>query len=1469
VEICGKPARALLDSGAQTNVISHTFVKENRIPWRMKEEPYELKTLERKNVSYADGNIDKETEPGILKIGEHQEMITLDLAATGQFEILLGIPWLRMHNPLIDWRNNRMEMPPSEGPKGTHAWRKTPERNIKIKEISQRGIERARRKGQAIGQYWYRPEERSTVRNIATTEAEKKTVIPAAYEEFREIFTEKIDDALPAHQSWDHEIPLEPGKQPKFGPIYSLSRDELQVLDEHLKKNLKKGYIRPSESPAGYPVMFVKKKDGTLRLCVDFRQLNSITIKNRYPLPLISELKDRLHKAKYFTKLDLREGYHLVRIKEGEEWKTAFRTRYGHYEYTVMPFGLTNAPATFQALVNSVLREYLDHFVVAYLDDILIYSETLEEHEEHVKKVLRKLAEHQLACKPEKCEFSVQRTGFLGCVISPGRIEMEDGKVTSILEWPEPKNVKELQSFLGLANYYRQFIEGYSKIAEPLTGLTRKNLIYEWTRKARDAFQKLKEKFSTKPVLAIFDPEKEITLETDASDKAMGAILNQPDEKGKNHPIAFYSRKLRPEELNYDVHDKELLAIVEAFTAWRVYLEGAKYPVQVYTDHKNLTYFTTTKELNRRQIRWSEKLGSYNFKITYRKGTENARADALSRRPDYMDGDKPKYPAMLRTDKTGNIEFNHVEIAATYRVDKDDEWTNKIRQAQRVDLWCRRARNLWTGDIDTPSCKCLMIKTNAGDPKDYYWHCPAHPDNEDNPSNKNTHVKEELAQFNGLIYIPTKLRHELVKEFHSTPMHGHQGIGKTLERLTRSYYFPGMRKIVEKVIAECECAKNKSNRHAPYGLMKSPKTPERAWESIAWDFIVKLPVSTEPMTGTKYDAILVIVDRLTKYAYFIPYKEASTAEDLAYAFLRTVVSQHGLPKEIISDRDKLFISKFWQTLTTQLGTKSKLSTAFHPQTDGQTERTNQTLEQYLRCYVNYRQDNWVGLLPMAQFAYNSASTETTKVSPFFANYGFEPEAYRTPRTSEYAAQRAILSVENIKELHKQLSMDIQFLALRSARYYDKHRSVAPTFKRGDKVYLLRKNIKTKRPSSKLDHVKIGPFKIKRIVSSVNYELELPEKMKIHPIFHVMLLEPAPANARTDTKMETNNDDEYEVEKILDTKLEGQTIKYLVKWKDYPNSENTWEPERHLKKCYWMVKQFHRQNPDLHQRTARALPSTTRDQEDPQQKKKRPQRAAGLPSRYVHALSAHPLHDPPPPSPLEWRNHAATSPHAAFPEVCVVSEDEDAWHRLRCAQRRPHPPPAPGERPAYPVCGLHEGQQEVNPGETNPRATGSIPKTSQGTPALTHSPHRVFPSNTLHREGSRGRQREQARGMRIPKRAVRSESRTRCSVALDFGTLGMVKEEEGNDDGHLRGRDIAGYLSEGTPPRINLRAEGLGGEASVTNTVTEVDKVLAFEECSKQVRLITAIHATGPRGVRLGRVGILDSPTETAHWWKDT
>ncbi|TDZ13344.1 Transposon Tf2-9 polyprotein [Colletotrichum orbiculare MAFF 240422] len=391
---------------------------------------------------------------------------------------------------------------------------------------------------------------------------------------------------------------------------------------------------------------------------------------------------------------------------------------------------------------------------------------------------------------------------------------MSTKKIQAVKDWPTPTNVKEIQAFLGFANFYRRFLKDYAKKTIPLTELTRKDTKFDWTNRQEEAFQDIKNQVVSEPVLTIPDPDKPFEVETDASDYAIGGQLGQRDAKGVLHPCAFYSRKLSGPELNYQIHDKELMAIIEAFQEWRPQLSGTKYEVQVYTDHKNLAHFTTSKNLNKRQIRWSEFLSEFNFRIIYRKGTENGRADALSRRPDYDVPVPEETQVILKTDTDGNL---------------------------------------------VPAQKLLLIA-------------------------------------------------------------------------------------------------------------------RRPWESISLDFIVKLPKSQEPLTGVHYDSVLVIVERLTKYAYFIPYKESSTAEDLAYVFLRTIVSQHGLPQEIVSDRDKLFTSKFWKSLISQLGAKHRLSTAFHPQTDGQTERINQILEIYLRCYVNYQQDNWVTLLPTAQFAYNSAKS---------------------------------------------------------------------------------------------------------------------------------------------------------------------------------------------------------------------------------------------------------------------------------------------------------------------------------------------------------------------------------------------------------------------------------------------------------------------------------------------------------------
>jgi hypothetical protein len=341
---------------------------------------------------------------------------------------------------------------------------------------------------------------------------------------------------------------------------------------------------------------------------------------------------------------------------EGEEWKTVFKTRWGLYEYVVMPFGLTNAPATFQELINNTLREYLDEFVVAYLDDILIFSKTYEEHVQQVRKVLQKLREKALPVKLLKCEFHKYSVGFLGYIVSEHGLAPDPKKVKDIEEWPEPTNVTEIQSFNGTVNFYRRFIKNFSVIAGLMIELTKKEVVFHFGNECKKAFKELKRLMTTAPILRIFDPERESTLETDALDKAIGGCLKQKDDNGKLHPIAFYSRKMTGPESNYDVHDKEMLAIVECLKTWRVYLEGAKYPVQIYSDHKNLTYWTTTKELNRRQVRWAETLVAYDFKINHIRGKENITADALSRRADYMNGLKPE-PAALLQEKDGGLTY--------------------------------------------------------------------------------------------------------------------------------------------------------------------------------------------------------------------------------------------------------------------------------------------------------------------------------------------------------------------------------------------------------------------------------------------------------------------------------------------------------------------------------------------------------------------------------------------------------------------------------------------------------------------------------------------------------------------------------------------------------------------------------------------------------------------------------------------
>ena len=452
------------------------------------------------------------------------------------------------------------------------------------------------------------------------------------YHKYATVFSSEQASRLPERKSWDHEIRLrDPNSKIPSGAIYKTTWEEDLALQKYLEENLPTGKVRRSRSSAGAPILFVRKKDGSLRLCVDYRGLNRLTIPNKYPLPLINDLLDQTKGAKWLTRLDLKNSYNLIRIAAGDEWKTAFKTKRGLFEYTVMPFGLMNAPATFQEMMDTIFGDL--EGVIWYLDDILIFGgETEADHQKLVEEVLSRCVDHGLAVNLLKSEFHVQETIFLGHIINGSEVRMDPDKLKTISEWPIPTKKKEVQSFLGFANYYRRFIENYSQKVKPLTELT-KDIPFSWGALQQEAFDNLRSEFMSSPILKQFDRSLETILETDASNQVISGILSQYHDKNgvkTLHPVEFHAKTLDSTQRNWPIHDKELFAIVDSFRRWRSWLVGVE--VKVYTDHQGLQYFNTKQKLNSRQAEWNIKLSEFNYMIHYRPGSKMGKVDAITRR---------------------------------------------------------------------------------------------------------------------------------------------------------------------------------------------------------------------------------------------------------------------------------------------------------------------------------------------------------------------------------------------------------------------------------------------------------------------------------------------------------------------------------------------------------------------------------------------------------------------------------------------------------------------------------------------------------------------------------------------------------------------------------------------------------------------------------------------------------------------
>ncbi|SPC61574.1 uncharacterized protein UHOD_11610 [Ustilago sp. UG-2017b] len=706
-----------------------------------------------------------------------------------------------------------------------------------------------------------------------------------------------------------------------------------------------------------------------------------------------------------------------------------------------MPFGLTNAPASFQHLMNDTFKDMLDRSLIIYLDDLLIYSSTLEQHQGHVSAILARLRQAGLYAKAEKCQFSTSQTEFLGFVVSDQGVSMDPSKTEVITNWPVPKSVHDVQVFLGFCNFYRKFIPQYSRTAYPLTQLLRKeaqSAHFAWNNEAQHAFEQLRSAFGTDTILRHFDPTRPIIVETDASDFAVAAVLSQSFDQGTRHPIAFFSKKLDPAQLNYPIFDKEMFAIVAAFKHWRQYLEGAKFPVQVLTDHRSLEYFTTTKQLNRRQARWLELLSDFDFVIQYRPGAQAGLPGTLTRRSDMRPMDKG--PSLMQEHNPNNFQAllkpHQLRLAATGILTVKSDITDKIRDALSSDSWTSAL--LEQAHLGSPPLGFAINSMN-------------------------------LLTYRDSVCVPDvdNLRLLIVQDQHNSPSVGHPGRRKTLSLVRRSFFWPGI---------------------SPSSMV----------------LIEQLPPSSD------FTAILVVVNRLTKMATFVPTTNTLDAPELAKLFLHHVYSKHGLPTSIVSDRGSEFTSHFWRSLSALLGIENHFSSAYHPQSDGQTERVNQVLEQYLRGYSNHLQTNWSDLLPLAEFSYNNAEHASTQLTPFFANYGYHPRFSfdNTDSASPALFPAARSYTDQLEQLHEYVHGELDKANSQSAGQFDKHHLPSPQFQPGDRVWLSADNIRSLRPTKKLDYRRLGPFPISEgrfVIGSISLDFieGLPPSRKYDSILVIV------------------------------------------------------------------------------------------------------------------------------------------------------------------------------------------------------------------------------------------------------------------------------------------------------------------------------------------------------------------------------
>ena len=1165
--IDGRRAIVMVDSGATSNFISQTFVTKNHIP--------SVSLATRRTILLADGSTHTVTRQTIalpLTFHGFTGTISAQVLPLHEYDVILGMAWLVQFNPQIDWQLKTLSFAKSQqdgasAPSTASATTttKTPRFTIRILPsddqpqivsvnrqslcvISEKKALARLTKSDCSVQWLAHMEqldeqEEASASPPAELLAHLNALLQPILKKYSDVFPDELPAGLPPSRSVDHRIVLKPGATPASRSPPRLAPPELAELKKQLIELLSSGKIRYSVSPWGAGTLFVAKKDTTeRRFCIDYRPLNEVTVKNNASLPNIEELFDQLLGAKYFSKLDLRSGYHQIRIHPDDIPLTAFNTRYGHFEFLVLPFGLCNAPATFMRLMQEVFRDCLDRFVIVFLDDILVYSKTAEEHAAHLETVLALLRKHELYAKQSKCQFFRQKIKFLGHVISSEGISVDDDKIKAIQDWPVPQNVGELRSFLGLAGYYRKFVPGFSKVALPLTLLLHSDTKFDMKAEQHQAFRALKHLLSHTPVLTIPDVNRPFVVSADASGFAIGAVLSQDHGHGLQ-PVAYMSQKLSPTACKWAVHVQEMFAVFQAMKLWRHYLVGASEPVVVETDHRSLEYIQTQPHIQPMHVRWVEYLQQFNFVMKYKEGKSNTVADALSRRADHQAQssiDPVKEQVAPRVDT-----LNVVNSKATMRFKNE---IDKLKESYLLDEYTRIR-------VQQP---------------DKFSDC--------------TVQDGLLYDTAGRLIIPDDraIKTRILYEMHDSKLAGHMGMAKTEELTTRLFWWKGIREDVAAYVNDCiVCQLSKAPTSAPAGLLQPIPIPEHRWECVTLDFAGPLP-----RTRQGHDCILLVMDKLTKMAHFMATTIGmnNDAVGTARLFFDGVVRLHGLPLSIISDRDSRFTSRFWTALWKLTGTQLCLATAEHQQTDGQTEAMVKHLKRYLTSYCQDDNQDWDQHLTAAEIAFNNSRQASTGFTPFFLNYGRHPHLPLQTAMRDLVRSPNPAAAATVEELHRHIEkakVHLQRAQEAQKRFADRRRT-SVTYEVGDRAFL---RLPRSELAPALKNRYTGPFDVIAVPSAVNVQLALPPGLhrSMHDVFHVDRLkkyQPSPElfptrvqNLRPAPDV-VDGVEMWEVEDILAERRRQVTIRrrrkavteYLIKWKGYNTAEATWEPAEALEEA---------------------------------------------------------------------------------------------------------------------------------------------------------------------------------------------------------------------------------------------------------------------------------------------------------------